>query len=163
MRYFSTRWYTWVHECECSLWRWWSAVVVGSDPLHRRQPGGLFVSCPRSLWAIVSLLSAPHRVYKFSFTNCANHVQILARPSLCTSTSPRTNQCNVGYKSLHSVTLTLQGLTDRHRSLTDCTGRVGAITSTIPFYSHQALKLSSALWSKFLFGLRNIFSRQSLK
>ena len=61
------------------------------------------------------------------------------------------------------LSLILQGLTDRHRSLTDCTGRVGAITSTIPFYSHQALKLSSALWSKSLFGLRNIFSRKSLE
>ena len=103
-----------------------------------------------------------HKIYRLHFPS-TNLVQIFARPSLCTSTSPRTNQCNVGYKSLHSVTLTLQGLTDRHRSLTDCTGRAGAITSTIPFYSQQALKLLSALRVEFLFGLRTIFSRQSLE
>ena len=103
-----------------------------------------------------------HKIYRIHLPS-ANHVQTFARPSLCTSTSPRTNQCNVGYKSLHSVTLTLQGLTDRHRSLTDCTGRLGAIISTIPFYSQQALKHSSALRVEFLFGLRTIFSRQSLE
>ena len=47
-----------------------------------------------------------HKIYRLHLPS-ANHVQIFARPSLCTSTSPRTNQCNVGYKSLHSVTLTL--------------------------------------------------------
>ena len=50
----------------------------------------------------------------------ANHVQIFAPRFAHPPLPGPTNHCNAGYKSLHSVTLTLQGLTDRHRSLTDC-------------------------------------------
>ena len=80
---------TWVRECEFSLWRWWSVVVVGSDPLQGGSQGASSYLVPGRSEQLCHCFLLTHRNYKFSFSD---HVQNFARPSLCTSTSPGTNQ-----------------------------------------------------------------------